>query len=373
MGQHQDTCTALGICVVANTPVLLWGNPGQGKSSVVEQLASDYQMHLETIIVSICEPSDFGGFPMPNPADREVAFLAMPWARRLAEKGNGIAFYDEISCAPPANQAACLRPVLTSWVGELQLPSGVRTIAAANPADIAAGGWDIAPPLANRFVHLQWNLPADFVRDGFALGWPRIELPQPDKDLVTGLFKEAKLHVASFLAARGELVTQVPASLDSANMGFPTPRSWETVAKLLSFAKAARVNDNVLALLIGGTVGDAAATEFITFVKNLDLPDPEQLLADPNSYQMPRDRGDKAYAIASSVWSAYLTNPTSQRWINVGEVLAALAEVSHADMAYTFAKRWVEDRPAEGPMPSDRAVKALQPILTELGRFLART
>ena len=183
--RHTDTCTALGVALLADVPVILWGPPGQGKSSVVQELAQGMDAHLETVIASIREPSDFAGLPVVDPVTRTASLAAPSWAVRLRdavlEQGRmGIQFYDEVSTAPPATQAALLRPILEGVVGDLRLPPGVRTVAAANPPDVAADGWDLAPPVANRFVHLSWELDADTVREGFTSGWPRVQVPTVD-------------------------------------------------------------------------------------------------------------------------------------------------------------------------------------------------
>ena len=60
--------------------------------------------------------------------------------------------FDEISTAPPAVQAALLRVVLERTVGDLRLPDAVSLVAAANTPEQAAGGWELSPPLANRFL-----------------------------------------------------------------------------------------------------------------------------------------------------------------------------------------------------------------------------
>lgn len=57
---------------------------------------------------------------------------------------------DEISTAPPAVQAALLRVVLERVVGDLELPDGVAVIAAANPPEQAAGGWDLSATISRR-------------------------------------------------------------------------------------------------------------------------------------------------------------------------------------------------------------------------------
>jgi len=58
-----DTQAALGLAIAARIPVLLWGAPGQGKTTTIEALASQNEMNLQTVLASIREPSDFAGLP----------------------------------------------------------------------------------------------------------------------------------------------------------------------------------------------------------------------------------------------------------------------------------------------------------------------
>src|SRR3954471_6329845 len=108
------TVDALAIGLVARVPMLLWGDPGTGKSSVVRALAADLGIPHEVVIASIREPSDFAGLPVV--ADGSVRFAPPSWARRLADEGRGVLFLDELSTAPPAVQAALLRVVLERTV-----------------------------------------------------------------------------------------------------------------------------------------------------------------------------------------------------------------------------------------------------------------
>jgi hypothetical protein len=43
---------------------------------------------------------------------------------------------------------------LEHWIGDLVLPRALQVVAAANPPERAADGWDMSPPLANRFLHI---------------------------------------------------------------------------------------------------------------------------------------------------------------------------------------------------------------------------
>ncbi len=132
-------------------PVLLWGAPGIGKSSFIESLAQDDYPVL-TLIASLHEPTDFSGLPVA--VDGKMRFLPPDWVESFERSQKGLLFLDEISTAPPAVQAALLRLVLERRVGQYELPKGVAIVAAANPVEEAAGGWELAPPLVNRFTHL---------------------------------------------------------------------------------------------------------------------------------------------------------------------------------------------------------------------------
>ncbi|MEU1168154.1 MoxR family ATPase, partial [Streptomyces sp. NPDC005921] len=138
---------ALTLAVAADLPVLLWGEPGIGKTAALTQLAETLELPLTTVIASVHEPSDFSGLPVvgDDPAVQGVPMAPPDWAIRLVKAGRGLLFLDELSTAPPAVQAALLRLVLERRVGALRLPPGVRIVAAANPRSSAADGWESRP------------------------------------------------------------------------------------------------------------------------------------------------------------------------------------------------------------------------------------
>jgi len=65
--------------------------------------------------------------------------------------------------------------VLERVVGDVTLPEDVSVIAAANPPEQAAGGWDLSAPLANRFCHLEWPVDTDRYLDFCASALPRFD------------------------------------------------------------------------------------------------------------------------------------------------------------------------------------------------------
>src|SRR5690349_1846989 len=205
---------ALTLAVAADLPVLLWGEPGIGKTAALTQLAESLDLPLTTVIASVHEPSDFSGLPVvgDDPAEQGVPMAPPDWAVRLVRTGRGLLFLDELSTAPPAVQAALLRLVLERRVGALTLPPGVRIVAAANPRGSAADGWDLSAPLANRFVHLQWAYDHDVVVRGLGGTWPRASLPRLDPRKLTEAVAFARRAVCGLLTARPRLVHQLPGS-----------------------------------------------------------------------------------------------------------------------------------------------------------------
>jgi MoxR-like ATPase len=355
---------ALGVAVAARVPVVLWGAPGTGKTSVIRALAQRAGWPCETVIASIREPSDFAGLPVierDGPSTR-VAFAPPSWAERLATAGYGVLFLDEISTAPPAVQAALLRVVLERTVGDLALPDDVAVVAAANPPDQAADGWDLSPPLANRFCHLDWPLDARTLAEGLSTGWPA-----PTASVLPGGWESrlavTRSWVAGFVTVRPTLALAVPGDAAAGGRAWPSPRTWDMVARLLAAAESSQASDLARSLLVRGSVGQGPGLEFTTWLAEADLPDPEAWLADPTSYDLP-ERGDRAYAALTSVAAVVVADPTPARWQQGWAVLGRARE-SAPDVAATAARALARCRPPGAPVPDE--VKAFAPLLRDAG------
>jgi hypothetical protein len=251
---------ALGLAVAANLPVLLWGEPGIGKTAVLGQLAEGFGLPMETVVASVHEPSDFAGLPVvgPDAGTAGVAMAPPDWAVRLAGAGAGLVFLDELSSAPPAVQAALLRVVLERRVGSLQLPEGVRVVAAANPPSSAADGWNLTAPLANRFVHLQWRHDPRVVTRGLAGTWPLVPAPAVDPGRVSTSVVRARGVVSGFLSARPGLVHRMPEEPDDRGGAWPSPRTWEMAVRLLALAWAAGADREAVAAALASAAATAS-------------------------------------------------------------------------------------------------------------------
>lgn len=359
MSNNDVTTEAAAVAVGIGAPVILWGAPGTGKTSVIRGLADAWGLECEVVVASIHDPTDFSGLPVVG--DEGVSLAPPAWARRLSERGSGVLFLDELTTAPPAVQAALLRVVLERTVGDLALPPGVRVVAAANPPDQAADGWDLAAPLANRFCHLDWGAEAGAFAQGLVEGWPAPTLPVVPPGWEAEL-SGARGVLAAFISARPGLLLGVPQST-GASRAWPSPRSWELAARLWAAASAAGVSDEAHATLVAGCVGEGPALEWLSFLSDLDLPDPEALLADPASFELPK-RGDLALAVLSAVAAAVVERTTGERWEAAWQIVERAA-ASHPDVAATAARSLARCRPDGAAAPESAA--ALVPVLTAAG------
>ena len=261
-------------------PVLLWGRPGVGKSSFMEDLATP-DFPVLTLIASIHDPTDFSGLPILQ--EGKVKYAIPEWVENFGAEGKGILFLDELTTAPPSVQAALLRVVLERKVGFHNLPEKVRIVSAANPPDLMTGGWELSPPLRNRFVHLNWDLNASIYRNALTNGYEQAELPEISIAEHQLARKEYASMVNGFLSRNPNLLHGSP---EDNNYGFASPRSWDYAINLmascavlgLSPLQAEDKSSTVFMELLSGALGDGIAINFIAFLKNLKVPDPLQVL-----------------------------------------------------------------------------------------------
>jgi MoxR-like ATPase len=357
--------SALDLATRTQVPLLIWGSPGVGKSAAVRYWASQRGLECWTVIASLREPSDFSGLPVVAAqagGASSVDFVPPRFATQAAERG-GVIFLDELTTAPPAVQAALLRAVLDKAFGDLQLdPSKVTVVAAANPPEQAAAGWDLSPPLANRFLHHDHSVSATEWTEigGFPSYWgapPPIRFGQDGIDVAR--WTQARNLVADFIRRKPDILLAVPSAASAQGRAWPSPRSWDHVSRLVASwgNSKADVPSNLGA--IAGCVGEGAAREFVEFVSERDLQDPEEILANPASYRHP-PRGDQRWAVMNAVVLAAASSITATRWAAAWEFLAALRDNHQSgDVAFVGA-RFLAHYRTRGSTP-------LQPVPAMIG------
>ena len=230
--------------------VMLWGQPGVGKSQAIRQIANNIQketgktVNIIEVRLLLFNPIDLRGIPVAN-YDKTLAVWLKPQIFQMDKSENviNILFLDEISAAPQSVQSAAYQITLDRTVGEHKLPDNCLIIAAGNRVSDKSVAYKMPKALANRLMH--FNISTSFNN------WKKWALHNNIHPLVIG-----------FLAFRPELLN----TFDSSNelLAFATPRSWEMVSNILN-----NINEDVdkVYSLISGLIGGGIAYELRTWSK----------------------------------------------------------------------------------------------------------
>lgn len=224
--------------------VMLWGQPGVGKSQAIHQIAKKIEMETYKK-VNICEvrlllfnPIDLRGIPVAN-EDKTLAVWLKPKIFQMDNSSNviNILFLDEISAAPQSVQSAAYQITLDRTVGEHKLPDNCIVIAAGNRVSDKSVAYKMPKALANRLMH--FDISTSFE------SWKKWALHNNIHPLIIG-----------FLASKPELLNTFDASKE--NLAFATPRSWEMVSNVLNYISD-DINESYS--LIAGLIGSGIAYE----------------------------------------------------------------------------------------------------------------
>lgn len=364
MSDLATTVTVMDACGRAGVPVLLLGDPGIGKSSFVRGIAANEGLLCETVLGSIREPADLAGLPVVT--DKGVVLDPPAWAKRLADADAGYLFLDELTTCPDTVQAAMLAVALDRTVGDLRLGSDVRIVAGANPPDTAAGGYELAAPLANRFCHVKYEPTMDEWIHGMTTGW---SAPPTSRAVDADDLRLATMTavVTSFIRHVPEVLHALPKDADALGGAWPSRRTWAMLARTLAHVRDG--DDAAIQTLVFGLVGQGAGSQFVTWRQAMDLPSPDAVIADPSIVAW-GDRPDRVWVVLMSVvgWSA--SRRSVQAWRDAWGPMVAAAENGAADVAVAAARTHIRARPARATWPAS-VRKALGPVLEAAGILVA--
>lgn len=305
-------------------PILFWGKPGVGKSKIIKAVAHDLGLGCQTVIASMREPSDFLGIPVPA-GDGAMDYAPPRWAKNLIKRPRSVLFLDEVSNAPPAVQSALMSVCHDRCLGDLDLPEEVRIVAAGNPVGQASAGWEMSPPLANRFGHLDWVDPSvaewtDYIltHGGLSALKPPThdaeELEQTVLEAWPAEYAQASGIVTAFMRRQPGLIHAMPdAGSPDRSRAWPSHRTWDIAIHALTGARIHGLDEPSTITLVSGYVGVGAAKELIAFMSNLDLPDPIKLLDTGAGWVHDKRRPDRTIAVLASCAAIVIPDTAEKR------------------------------------------------------------
>src|SRR5882672_2350138 len=242
--------------------VFVWGPPGIGKSALVRSAGDQLGLPCVVLLGTQIAPEDLIGVPRIREVSpgRFATEFCPPGA--ILRTTPFLLFVDELNSAVPDVQKAFYSLILDRRLGDYELPSGSRVVAAGNRVEDRALVRPMATALANRMVHV-------------AL--------EPNAHAWLAWATAAGVHplVLAFIRARPDRLCEVPPS--DATPAYPTPRAWH----MLSDAIVA-TSTSLWPALSAGTVGDRAGAEFAAFAQRaLEAPSLEAVAT--GQAAVPRD------------------------------------------------------------------------------------
>jgi hypothetical protein len=311
-------------CAEKVPPLMLWGPPGIGKSTIIRELANELGIGFIDVRLAQREPVDIRGLPVPRDDRQGVDWIvSSEWPREGQDDYNeqGIILFDEITAADPTLQVAAYEFILDRRLGKLyEVPKGWYILAAGNRTSDGAVARTMSSALANRFCH--------------------IELTTNAKNWIEwALLNGVDPSVIGFIRYRPDSLFNMTGNRER---GWPSPRTWERVSLEVKLAKKTNLSKNSLQTIIEGLVGPGAGIEYFAFLQWAEnIPDVEAMLRGEIKLDFP-ERSDRRFAFVSAVVHALLESQQPEDLV-VGFLTFLIdipndwAQMAHHDITWTLS------------------------------------
>jgi MoxR-like ATPase len=318
-------------------PIINWSNPGEGKTSITEELCASFGLTCITLSPGEMGEGAFGVIPVPD-ASGVIKYPPPEWTLQVKE--GGVVFIDEMSSTPPALQPPLLGLLFSRRIGGATLGARCRVIGAANPPEVAAGGFELAPPVANRCGHIDWSAPtsdehADYMLRGQTGTGEETEVTldaKAEEARVMKAWPEAWAFSVgletAFLRRAPHHKNKCPKPGDpKAGRAWPSDRSWENAARALASARVHGLTEAERDEYVSAFIGAAVASEFFQFVQEADLPDPAQILDGKEKFTHSAKRLDRTAAVLNACVALITPQTAAKRDARVEALWVLLADL----------------------------------------------
>lgn len=266
--------------IKAKLVAMLHGSPAIGKSSIVHQVASQFNLKVIDLRLSQCDPTDLLGFP--SIVNGKASYIPMetfpiagdPLPMILDADGEPtgkhydgwLLFLDELVIAPPAVQSAAYKLILDRMVGSHHLHKNVAIVGAGNLESDNALVQPMSTALQSRMKHLELELSTK--------EW-----------MEWALEKGIDFRITSYINFKPTaLYTFKP---DHTDHTYASPRTWEFANRTLSVCP---LGDPDLLPMLAGDISEGVACEFLEFIKiESQLPKMASITMDPTGTHVPQE------------------------------------------------------------------------------------
>ncbi len=273
----KEVKTMLAECYQERFPkILLLGQPGSGKSSIVNETFKELSVPVYTFQAMLYDPVEIKGLPIySNDSAKFIRFEDMPTG------DDGVLFIDDLPHAPTQTQNAFMRLILEGVAGSWKL-GNIFPIAAGNRSIDRAGARDLQTAMANRFMQITLEINYEDWRS-----WA----------VKKGIAPEIITYLGT--AYGQEWLSNFSAS-DQIN---PTPRSWEFVSSIFSRIIGDKFNESKISRssreAIEGCIGPVATPKFLGWLKLYNkMPDLNEIVKGKDIYP---EESDVMYAVISGL------------------------------------------------------------------------
>lgn len=227
--------------VATTRPVFIWGAPGIGKSSIVEDFAASLGLACVSLLGSQLAPEDIIG--VPQILEGKSVFCP---PRSIAREEAYCLFLDELNACSTEVQKAFYSLIHERRIGEYHLPEGSIILGAGNRAQDNAIVKPMSSALINRMFH--------------------VELTASHRDWLKWAGKNG-IHplIMEYIGLRPDHLWKQPPKTEEP---FSTPRSWHMLSDAL-YGYGDNMTEKDLEILSSGCLSPHHATQFRAFAKQI--------------------------------------------------------------------------------------------------------
>ncbi|HLZ60900.1 MAG TPA: MoxR family ATPase [Ktedonosporobacter sp.] len=222
-------------------PVFIWGQPGIGKSALVQEFAAQIGLPCVSLLGSQLAPEDLIGVPQIIDG---VSRFCPP--RMIARSEPYCLFLDELNACTHEVQKAFYSLIHERRIGEYMLPQGSIVIGAGNRAQDSAIVKPMSSALLNRMIHVHLKVSH---RDW--LEWANNHGIHP--------------LIVEYIQTRPDHLWSAPPKHEEP---FSSPRSWHMLSDVLT-EYGEKVTDEHVQVLAFGCLSPHHAGQFKAFVKQV--------------------------------------------------------------------------------------------------------